>query len=267
MKSLRILAAGILSLPLLTVAPGALAQAAAAQPAATEADEAEGPDPADMAALNKMGQALSALKSFKVSNTVTGEDVLVSGQKLQYSGEMTMTADRPGYLKLVAKANHKEREYYFDGKTLTVYSPALGYYATVPAPATIPEMLKIGRERYGIEFPLADLFTWGTDPEAQKRIQSSFDAGPEVIQGQDCHHYAFRQDKVDWQVWIRTNGPALPCKLIITSTDDPAQPQYIAVMNWETDIKVTAADFAFTPREGAHKIELADVTTLPDKSN
>jgi hypothetical protein len=38
---------------------------------------------------------------------------------------------------------------------------------------------------------------------------------------------------VDWQIWIADSGKPLPRKYVITTKDDPAQPQYMVLMsNW-----------------------------------
>ena len=63
-----------------------------------------------------------------------------------------------------------------------------------------------------------------------------------------------RQDDVDWQVWIRQKGAALPCKLVITSTDDPSLPQYSAVYTWMPQQTHAASVFTFVPPKDSRKI-------------
>ena len=83
---------------------------------------------------------------------------------------------------------------------------------------------------------------------------------PERIGDRICMHYAFRQEKVDWQVWIDQGAQPLPCKLVITSTADPAQPQYSAVLNWDLTTPVDPARLAFVPPANARKISIAEVS-------
>ena len=45
-----------------------------------------------------------------------------------------------------------------------MYGQLVNYYATVPAPPTIAELIDKLDERYGIEMPLVDLFMWGYAP-------------------------------------------------------------------------------------------------------
>jgi hypothetical protein len=257
MSNLRTVAAASFALSLALASSGA-ALAQSTPPPAGKAD------PDALAALYKMGEALRGLGAFTLSADVTNDIVLDSGQKLQSLGTLKIEARRPDRFRIHMESDHQERELIYDGKALTLFAPKIGYYASVPAPATIRATLDAANDKYGIEIPLADLFSLGTDPALTARIQSGFDVGPETVAGAACEHYAFRQKAVDWEVWIRSDGVALPCKMVITTTEDPAQPQYTATMRWEAG-SPTAETFTFTPPEGAHRITVADVSAAGAK--
>jgi hypothetical protein len=253
MSMLRKILTGPVALTL-AVGLGATAHAQAT------ASSAMKPDADALAALNKMGEALRALPAFTITADVTTEQVLESGQKLQYGGDVKIQALRPGAFKISTKSDRQEREIYYDGKSLTLFAPKLGYYASVPAASTILATLDLIDDKYGVDVPLADLFSLGLDPALTAKIQSGFNVGPATVNGKACEHYAFRQKEADWQVWIRSDGPALPCKMVITTTQDPAQPQYTAVMSWEASAPAQAA-YTFNPPANSHRITLADAST------
>jgi len=217
-------------------------------------------EPDALAGLNRMSAALKAMPDLAFDADVTNEDVLSTGQKLQYAGTLSVDVHRPDGLKLIASSDEKLREFYYDGKSLTIYSPRLKLYATVPAPDTIGKTLAVAKGQYDIELPLADLFTWGADPALQARIVSGYVIRPETINGQSCMHYAFRQKNVDWQIWIEEAAAALPCKLVITDTSDASLPQYSAVLKWHKAAAISAATFHFTPPSDAHEITIADAS-------
>lgn len=221
-------------------------------------------DPDALAALYKMGEALRGLGAFTLTAEVTNDIVLDSGQKLQTLGGLRIEARRPDRFRIHMESDHQERELIYDGKALTLFAPKIGYYASVAAPPTIRATLDAAQDKYGVEIPLADLFSLGTDPALTARIQSGFDVGPETVAGAACEHYAFRQKAVDWEVWIRSDGPALPCRMVITTTEDPAQPQYTATLHWQAG-SPTADTFTFAPPEGAHRITVADVSASSAK--
>ncbi len=210
-------------------------------------------------ALEVMGTSLRSAQDLSLTAQITRESVLTSGQKVQFGGTIDIDFVRPNKLRLDVKSDRQERSLFYDGKSLTVFSPRLGYYASVDAPGTVAETLALATARYGIEFPLADLFSWGTDMRMLDRIDSAFRVGTETIGDRTCRHYAFRQQGVDWQIWIEDTTFARPCKLVITTTDDPAQPQYTATLNWKRGAEPSASRFAFTPPQGARKIALADL--------
>ncbi len=215
-----------------------------------------------LAALDKMGAELRTHQNFDVKSDITMEDVLGSGQKLQYAGTLETIARRPNGFRISMVSDPKNREIYYDGRNVTVFSPRLGYYGSFAAPGTIKATLQKAKDQYGIELPLADLYAWGTDPSLVGRIKAGFFVREDHVGGRACNHYAFRQQRADWQIWIASNGPALPCKLVITNTSDPAQPQYTAVMHWSFPNSIPDSTFAFVPPSNAKKIEMATIATV-----
>lgn len=211
-----------------------------------------------MAALDRMGAALRALTSFGLKADVTTEQVLVSGQKLQYGSQLTYQVQRPNNLRIDIASDRQTRSIFYDGKAVTVEAPTLGYYASAAAPPTIAELLRAASQKHGIEIPLADLFTWGTAEDNRATISSAIQVSSEHIGGTNCSHYAYRQPDVDWQVWI-ADGSSLPCKLVITTTDDPSMPQYSAVFAWQPQQQFAADSFTYTPKTGTQKIVLGTV--------
>jgi hypothetical protein len=161
-----------------------------------------------------------------------------------------------------APLDRKRRQFFYDGKTLTQYGPITGYYASVAAPSTISELVQVLDQKYDLNLPLADLFLWGTDKDGLGDIKSAIYIGPSRIGGIDCDHYVFRQADIDWQIWIERGKTPLPRKLVITTTSEPTQPQYVAVLKWDLAPKLDDKTFTFVPPKGAQKIEQATAAAL-----
>lgn len=227
---------------------------AAAQPLAAGAQAVR--EPGAMTALQEMSRYLASLKSFAIESETTFEEVLTDGQKLQYEGTLEIAARPPSGLKINETSDRAAREYFYNGRELTILAPRIGFYATVPAPASIGEMLRTAVEQHGLEIPLADLFTFAADPAMIERIQSGFLVGTEEIDGDMCDHYAFRQQNVDWQIWIRQGDQPLPRKLVITTTSDEARPDYEARLSWKTDAALADGLFTYNAPPGAWRIPL-----------
>jgi hypothetical protein len=229
-------------------------QTASAPPAASAAPEAKAID-----ALKAMGAYLRSLKTFAVRADTTIDEVLTSGQKVQFAGTLDYRVQTPNRLRAEVNTDRRHREFYYDGKSLTQYAPRMKYYASIPAPGTLSELVQAADQKYGLEIPLADLFLWGTDKGGLDDITDAMYLGPARIVDRDCDHYAYRQQDVDWQVWIERGKRPLPCKMVITTTDEPSQPQYSAVLKWDLAPKLNPSTFTFAPPKDARKIETATV--------
>jgi hypothetical protein len=214
-------------------------------------------EPAATDALKRMGAHLRSLKSFAVEATTTDEDVLDDGQKLQRESTATLLARAPDRLRLHVSNDRHERLYLFDGKTFTLSAERANMYATLPAPRTIGQLATKLETDFGIDLPLADLFRWGSPQWEGTRLEAAMDAGPSVVAGTTCEQYAFRQDGIDWQVWIQKGDYPLPRKLVITTTSDAARPQHTAIYTWNLAPSFNEAAFVFDPPPGAERVSLA----------
>ena len=238
-----------------------LAMALAAAGAHAQAAPAAAVDPASIQALKDMGAHLQTLKRFSVATEVTGERVLADGQKLQHTATAKMNVQRPNKIRALMKSARSTREIIYDGKTVTLFTPAQKYYSTVAFTETIGGLIDKLEARFGVEMPLSDLFLFGTPEAPLDKIESAMNAGQDFIDDDLCDHYAFRQGKVDWQIWITVGSKPLPRKLVITNRADEARPQSVHTIDW--NLKPTFKDsvFTFTPPKGATKVELVPLKT------
>jgi hypothetical protein len=216
-------------------------------------------DPGAMAALQGMGAYLRTLKVFQVDVATTDEDVMDDGQKQQYEGATTILARMPDALRAEQTSERRQRLYLYDGKSFTLFAKRSNFYATVPAPATIGKLDEMLDEKYGFNVPLSDLFRWGSPGWTAEGINAAADFGPSVVAGTTCQHYGFRQDDIDWQIWIQKGDFPLPRKLVITTKTDEARPQHTAVYTWNLAPSFNDAAFTFDPPAGAGRVVIAEV--------
>ena len=222
-------------------------------------------DPEAMAALQKMGAYLRSLTSFQVKAATTDEDVLDDGQRIQYAGEANILARMPDRLWAEVSNDRFQRMYLYDGSSFTLFARRLNLYATVPAPPTIGQLAEKLEERYGFSVPLVDLFRWGSSGWSPEGITGAFDVGPSVVAGTTCEHYAFRQDDIDWQIWIQRGDHPLPRRLVITTKTDEARPQHTAVFTWNLAPSFNEATFTFDPPAGASRAVLDEIAAAAGK--
>src|SRR5664279_3069454 len=157
--------------------PAAPAKDAPAPAAASAAADAAVINDKAIERLNAMGAYLRALKVFTVDAQVTVEEVLDSGQKVENALSIDIAARRPDMLRVETTSAQRSRKVYYDGKTVTIFGEKIGYYGSFPAPATIGETVELAAKKYGLEFPLADLFLMGTDKFDTKSITEAIYVG------------------------------------------------------------------------------------------
>ena len=238
---------------------------AAPESAETKAAAPELPavDPAATQALARMSEYLRTLRTFEVRARTTMDDVLIdTEQKIQFAGDGIYRIRRPNAFYLESNTDRRQRRFYYDGTTFTIYSPRMNVYAQRPAPATIREMVTEMEERYQIPVPLADLFYWGAEGEPAESFELASNIGCARINGQDADHYAFRRGDIDWQIWIARGDRPLPLKVVITTRSDPAQPQFTSELTWNTNASFSPATFAFNAPDGVHEIQIAEAEAI-----
>ena len=214
-------------------------------------------DAAAIDALKKMSAYLMSLNTLQIKSDASIDMVTGDGQRIQFDGTTEYKVKRPGFV-ISFKSDSKSRDFYYDGKQFTMYSPNLGYYATVAAPATNREVLDTIYDKYGIRLPLEDLFRWNdVGNERAKNFKSAMVLGPVTLDGVKTMHYAFREPDVDWEVWIQDGAQPVPRKFSIVDRTDPAHPTFTARLSWTANPTFTDSDFTFTPGADAKKIQLA----------
>ena len=245
----------------------AVAQGAAAQDRTTTYPTPGGNDPIAnegvvednaVQALKDMSDFLRSATTLGVTSVGSMDAVTENGQRIQMDGMTTYKIRKPGFV-IDYMSDIKSRRFMYDGKNFTVYSPMLGFYATVPAPGTNREVLDTIYDRFGISLPLEDLFRWG-DGSNETRIQalqSAYEVGTATINGVATDHFAFREANVDWEIWIDQGDQPFPRKLVIVDRNDPAKPTFIANLTWQLNPTFADSDFTFVPGPDAKRIQLA----------
>jgi hypothetical protein len=216
-------------------------------------------EPDAIAALTKMGGYLRSLKSFQVDAVTSTEDVLADGQKVQFDGVTKLLARMPDRLLIAVNSDRQDREYIYDGKNFSLRANRVKYYATVAAPATIAALADALDTQYGLNLPLEDLFRWGGPQSKDADITSAMLIGPSQVGGVTCGHYTFRQEGLDWQVWIQMGDYPLPRKLVLTTLTDEARPQYVATFTWNLAPSFNEAAFSVTPPRGFGRVVFDDL--------
>ncbi|MGH7177325.1 MAG: DUF2092 domain-containing protein [Tepidisphaeraceae bacterium] len=217
-------------------------------------------DPKADAVLRKMSGTLAAVKQFSYTASATTDQTLDNGQKVQLAKTVKVIVRRPDCIASSIVGDEENLQFMYCKKSVGLTNLRENCYAVAAVPDNIDAMFDTLAEKYGITTPLSDLMF--SDPYAvlTERVRTGAYLGLHYVGETKCHHLAFRQEAVDWQIWIEDSEKALPRKVVITYKEVPGHPQFVAVLDdWNLDPQVSDSTFEFKPIPGCKQIELQTI--------
>src|SRR5476649_1707362 len=186
-------------------------------------------------------------------------------QKIQFASSGQLLLIRPDKIRISRTGGYADVELVFDGKTLSALGKNVNAYAQTDAAGSIDQLVTRLRNEFGMAIPGADLLLSGAYDELMKDVLDAKHIGRGVIDGIECDHIAFRNNDVDWQIWVDVGSRPIPRKYVITSKAMSGAPQYtLRIKEWKTDVQVPANAFAFTPPADAKKIEIGALAGIDE---
>jgi hypothetical protein len=134
---------GALGAGMLLAATAAAQNKPAAPNAASPTTNTAAPAVAEQAdrLIKEMSAYIGSANEFTFHADVTFDHVLPSGQKLQFSAAEEVVVKRPGGLYVEWNGDLGARQFWYDGKSVTLYDPAMPFYASDAAPPDLDAML------------------------------------------------------------------------------------------------------------------------------
>jgi hypothetical protein len=244
----------------LTTAHAQSAAASSQQPAATNTPPPVVAQQADQL-LKEASDYLASASQFTFHAEIAFDHVLPSGQKLQFSAGEDVALLRPGRLYVEWSGDLGNRQFWYDGSSVTLYDPDSPFYASESAPADIDGMLDKVLSELDFSPPLSDFLYARPYDRVRAKIQFGFDLGLNDVDGRSCHTLAFVEKDIDWQIWIQAGPQPVPCNLLITYKNVPSQPQFRAdFTDWDFDPRIATPVFSPDLPAGVQKIPFATVS-------
>ena len=202
-------------------------------------------------------QYLAEAPGFSLKAEVWREHVTESGQKLQFSRTVSMEVKRPNRLHMEMASPHSQRGFWYDGRALTILDRQRNLFGQAAMPGTLDAALDDARDQFGIDLPLIDLAVSDPYKNATAKVLKGTYYGLSPVLGVNCHHLAFTQQNVDWQVWIQDGPQPLFRKFVIAQKNEEGVPEFTALItHWDLTERIADSDFVFDPPRGASKIEM-----------
>ena len=235
-------------------------QAEKAATAAPQAEQATAPEPDPLQVLQKMCDFLKSQQQFTYKAEVADDQVYTGGKKLQYGIDMETFVRRPDRIRVNAEGDLIDKQFFFDGKTITLYDKDHNVYGVLEVPPDIESALEKASKDFGVRVALTDLASPELCEHIGKRIKHSLYVGLHKVRGVPCHHLSFDGEGVQLQVWIEAGDKPLLRKAVLTHKDLPGSPQWTAYLSdWNFSPQLSDSLFAFTPPQGAEKIKFVPV--------
>jgi hypothetical protein len=206
-----------------------------------------------------MSGVLAGAEQFTVHNDQTSDELAHSGDLVEISSAVDLAVRRPGEAHAVLHGDLRPMRYWIGGGRVAVMDVSRWTYAVAPVPAKLDAAIDQIWERYRMKIPLADFITGNPYESLTRHVETGTYVGLHEIDGVACHHLAFRQSDIDWQIWIEDRLLPLPRKLLIVYKNEPGAPRYTARFSgWDLSPDLGDAIFKFEPPEGAGQVEFAE---------
>ncbi len=202
-------------------------------------------------------QYLAEAPYFGLSAEISREHLGDDGEKLQFTRQAEMQVKRPARLHAEIHSPHSARGFWFDGKTLSILDRQHNFFSSAAVPGNLDSALDAAREQFGVDLPLIDLAVGDPFKNATAKVRKGIYLGLSPALGYTCHHLAFVQDNIDWQVWIQDGPQPLIRKFVITQKNEPGAPEFTALITkWDLTDRIADSDFVFEPPTGARKVPM-----------
>jgi hypothetical protein len=199
---------------------------------------------------------MAGLKHFRAQTENAIEIVTTDAQIIQFMSPATITVSRPDRFLAERRDHLVDQSFYYDGKSLTLYSPATKHYATVAAPGTVDATLEFAASKLDVIAPAGDLVNTRAYQLLMQDAKAGIYVGLEMVGGERCHHLAYRATEVDWQLWVHEGDRPYPCRYVITSKTVAGAPQFsVQIVKFDPSPKISASMFRFVPPAGAKAVE------------
>ena len=148
------------------------------------------------------------------------------------------------------------RSFWYDGRVFSALDTEQNVWTSGTVPPTVDEALDWVFEQTGTVIPLGDFLYADIYARLMGDVQRGVYLGIHEAARVPCHHLSFEHSTIDWQIWIEAGREPLPRKLVITYKTEDEVPQYaVTIRKWNLEAKLPDPLFAFSPPEGATRVE------------
>ena len=230
---------------------------------AAEAGSANQPKPEEL--LRKVADYLADLQAFscRIDSSIHVE---AKGVDNRMDSKMSLRLQRPNRLAILLDEGLMGATIVSDGKQLTQYIPTMNRYTVKDAPADLKDLSEV---EAGGMMGASGAYLSADSEEFYKALMEGVTkseyVGMEEVDSVKCHRCRFEQEEFNWEIWIDAGDKPLVRKIVPDLSKQFAQAggmledakiEYVLTLkDWNVEPNFADADFAFTPPEGATKVD------------
>jgi hypothetical protein len=195
--------------------------------------------------LREMSNYMAALQTFSYTADERREVVGTGGAKTMKHATRQVVIRRPNAATFTGSGDSGDTAGWYDGTYLTLASAKSKVWARGPMPPTLDEALDYLSAEYATHVPSADLLYSSPYDALMTKDTTGGWVDVQQIGERQCDHLAYRQEVVDWELWMTEKR--LPCQIKIIYKTEPGQPAMtVTFTNLNTSPQVS--DDTFTAK-------------------
>ncbi|MEI8349966.1 MAG: DUF2092 domain-containing protein [Candidatus Omnitrophota bacterium] len=208
-----------------------------------------------LSVLKRMSDTLSQAKTIRFSARSIVPVRTPSGMWASLYGTSRVVKEGASKLFAQTRGDFFPYDFYFNGTTITAYSPTKNLYAERNEPGTVNNLIENAYKEEGRSFPYADILVAEPYSVLTEGLINAVYVGQSVIDGVKTDHLAFSNKGVQWQIWVGVQDH-LPRLVDATYLDDASEPSYtVEFSDWKLNEPVEAGQFIFKNKSKAVKVE------------
>lgn len=212
-------------------------------------------DPRALDALKLMSDTLSQAKSIRFEARSMAPVKSPGGIWVSLFGSSRVVKEGADKLFAETRGDFFPYDFYFDGKTVTAYTPDKNLYAEKAVAGTVDDVIEAAYLEEGKSFPYADILVAEPYSVLTEGLVKAVYVGRSTVGGVKTDHLFFSNKGVDWQIWIGADDH-LPRLVYANYMDDIGEPSYtVGFLNWKLNEPVPPGTFVFQNTSKAAKVE------------
>ncbi|MEM1185922.1 MAG: DUF2092 domain-containing protein [Planctomycetota bacterium] len=206
-----------------------------------------------------MGEFLSGLRQLSFTATVWYDRVLDSGKIVEVHEVHEIAVKRPGKLRATVLGENGLRAAIVGDGVATIVDPVSHRYFQCAVPPSVGGAVDVMVIDLGLSLPSADFVYDDSGASMLGAVETSTYLGIVPIDGEPCHHMAFSQEGLEWQLWVSAGVHPTPTRISLRYTDRPGAPRFTADLDWQlSTVAFDDSAFTFVPDHGMTSVGTFD---------